>query len=98
MNNEFKDYYKILGVKPDATENSIRDRADEEYRIYMNINPQKAVEKLEARAVLLNHRKEYDEIYKQMISERDNALNFADSKESIKNLPKPYHAAYISAI
>ena len=45
MNNEFKDYYKILGVKPDATENSIRDRADEEYRIYMNINPQKAAEK-----------------------------------------------------
>ena len=87
MNNEFKNYYKILGVTQDASENSIRTAAQREME-YATPFQRDLIR--EAAYVLLNHeeRVAYDEIYNQHVNETDRLMQNAINEEDFVSIPK----------
>ena len=80
MNNEFKDYYRILGVTPEASQESIRRAYERE----MKQNWRDAIGRLnvdEAYYVLsdVSRRRQYDESFNAFVSERERALRSANT-------------------
>ena len=89
MNEELKDYYKILGVTPDASLENIRRARERELGLNWS-NPIGRVEVERAYAVLSNpeSRREYDEQLKNQLSaaelEKRNANTFGEYQNASK--------------
>ncbi len=100
MNNEFKDYYRILGVTPDASMRNIEVARDRELNESWN-DPSRRLLIQEAYTVLSNpeSRRNYNIMFNQMISERDRAILNARTYEELRNAQNAYPSvSYVAPI
>ncbi len=91
MNNEFKDYYKILGVTPSASLENIRRAAAREMSENWS-NPIGRLEVQEAYQVLsdIDKRRQYDEKFNNLINERERALRNATTSYDFSSAMNNY--------
>ena len=90
MNNEFKDYYRILGVTPDATLSSIQKARERELSQNWS-NPIGRLQVEEAYSVLssFESRRRYDQMFNEQVTERQrammNATNYSEFASALSN-------------
>ena len=91
MNNEMKDYYKILGITPDASLENIRKARERELGQNWS-NPMGRVEIERAYSILSNpeSRKEYDEMLKQALSEAELAKRNARTNSEFEQVNRDF--------